>query len=339
MTAAITKRNVTLLVEDLRRLVTAVKPDERYPALETVLSRGRHFCASTPGPDHFRFSLFGIPAPGELPIAALTREADGASKPQAHEYWLRTDPVTLWADMARLFVVKNGLADLDAYDRNEIENTVRTVLFDEGIHLHADHPDRWCIALDEPLEFAFTPLKDVLGQDVAEVMQDQPQSLHWRRITNEIQIALHSSPVNIRRRSAGQREINSVWFWGGGFLPDASGNPVFDAVYSDNPVSRGLASINDCRILAQAEVASYGQYQAGSSILIDWSSELEEAGSELDALEVLAQSLMELVRGKEVELKLFCGNRHGWTFNATCVKKFWRRRHQLSDLCTRIYPE
>ena len=49
------------------------------------------------------------------------------------------------------------------FERNEIENTVRSVLLEEGIHLHADHTERWCIALGEPLGFSFTPLEEALG--------------------------------------------------------------------------------------------------------------------------------------------------------------------------------
>ena len=50
---------------------------------------------------------------GELPIAALTRASDGAQKTDPHQFWLRTDPVTLWADMARVVMTSHGFADLD----------------------------------------------------------------------------------------------------------------------------------------------------------------------------------------------------------------------------------
>ena len=63
--------------------------------------------------------------------------------------------------------------------------------------------------LGEPLKFGFTPLDDALGMDMAEVLPEQPESLHWHRIMNEIQIALHASPVNVRRRQNGQHTRQS----------------------------------------------------------------------------------------------------------------------------------
>jgi len=119
--------------------------------------------------------------------ADANTERDGARKPDPNQYWLRTDPVTLWADMARVVMTSYGFADLDEFERNEIENSVRSVLLEEGIHLHADHTERWCIALGEPLNFRFTPLEEALGMDLAEAMPEQAEALHWRRIMNEIQ--------------------------------------------------------------------------------------------------------------------------------------------------------
>ena len=70
---------------------------------------------------------------------------------------------------------------------------------------------------------------------------------------NEIQIALHASSVNVRPAAKWPAAINSVWFWGGGFIPNARKHGVFNTVYSDNPVTRGLAIISDYRLRKQTE--------------------------------------------------------------------------------------
>ena len=87
-----------------------------------------------------RFALFGIEPGGFLPVAALTHVCDRESEPQDEYYWLRTDPVTMWADLAQVFMTSHGFADLDPFERNEIENAIRAVLLEEGIDLHSDHP-------------------------------------------------------------------------------------------------------------------------------------------------------------------------------------------------------
>jgi hypothetical protein len=323
----------------LRKLVDLAQTGQRFPTLERVLSKGRHFRARASSPDHFRFHLFGIEAEGQLPVAALTRAGDSGQRPERNQYWLRTDPVTLWADMARVVIAGYGLVDLDEFDRNEIEITVRSVLMEEGIHLHADHPERWCIALKEPMAESFPPVSEALGMDLSEVMQDNPESMHWRRIMNEIEIALHSCPVNARRRQAGLHEINSVWFWGGGFIPEASEHDAFDAVYSDHPVSRGLSAINDCKLRTQAECNLAGLDPDDLTVLIDWAADLERPDASLFELESLLDRILSQMNNNQSDrLILYCGRDDGWRFGADSKWRWWRRTQTLDELCNKRYP-
>jgi len=321
--------HLTLLIEDLRRIVAAVPNDIRYPALERAWSRGRKRCIETPTSNHLRFELFGIETEGTLPVAALTHVNDRRERPQNGYYWLRADPVTMWADMARVFMTQYGFADLDPYERNEIELCVRDVLLEEGIHLHADHPERWCIALRQPIEFGFTPLDEAMGMDVADALPDHPEARHWRRILNEIQVALHNCPVNARRRAMGKREINSVWFWGGGFIPDASEHYLLDTVYSENAVSRGLAIINDCRTRAQMEALDADFAGDGRSVLIDWAFAPTHPENEMALLEGLVGRLLAKADRGLLRLTLYDGGGQGRYYGKNARRRFWRRRVAL----------
>ena len=325
--------HLTLLIEDLRRLVAAAPNRFRYPALEVAWARGRVRSLKSPTPDHLRFTLFGIETEGALPVAALThvndRRARGG-KARGEYYWLRVDPVTVWADMARVFMAACGFADLDPYERNEVESVVRGVLEEEGIDLHGDHPERWCIALERPLEFGFMPLQQALGMDLGDALPDHPEARYWRRVMNEIQVALHNSSVNARRRSRGQREVNSVWFWGGGFIPDAAAHYLFDTVYSDHPVSRGLALINDCSLRGADQVSDSDFVRDGRSVLIDWSATGLDPAAALAELELLVGRVLTLVRRGQAVLELYDGDGEGRSYGANSVHRFWRRRAPLS---------
>ena len=327
-------KHITLLAEDLSGLVAAVPAGSRYPALERILSRGHANCLDVPDANHLRFALYGIEPDGDVPVAALTHVNDSRKRKKNNYYWLRTDPVTMWADMARVFMTSYGFADLNPFERNELENCIRTVLEEEGIDLHADHPERWCIALNEPLEFQFTPLERALGMDVAEALPDHPEARYWRRVLNEIQVALHNCPVNVRRRQNGQQEVNSVWFWGGGFIPESAPHDLFDTVYSDHPVSRGLAIINDCKLKPQGEALRPDFGGDGRTVLVDWCVATRDAVAELNRLENLASALLEQVASGEAILSLFDGSGAGREFNRRSGRRFWRPIRPLARSLT-----
>lgn len=323
---------VTVLIEDLARLAAAVSPTLRCPAIESIWSRGRRRLLEAPTPNHLRFRLFGIESAGPLPVAALTHVSDRRRRPDNSYYWLRADPVTMWADMARVFMTQFGFADLDPFERNEIENCIRDVLREEGIDLHADHPERWCIPLEKPLDFAFTPLDEALGMDVAEALPEHPEAQYWRRVLNEIQVALHNAPVNVWRRAMGRREINSVWFWGGGFIPDTTPHNLLRTVCSDDPVARGLAIVNDCRLLGQAEALAHEFDAAELPALIDWTVNGTDPDEELLRLEALVGPLQARADAGGCTVVLHDGTAEGRVYDARAHRRFWRRRKHLSRL-------
>lgn len=324
-----TDTHVTLFVEDFQPLVAAVDRPHRFPSLERVLSRGQRSRLDSSSPNHLRFALFNIDAGEALPVAALTHVSDREATPQDSYYWLRSDPVTMWADMAKVFMTSHGFSDLNAHERNEIEDCIRDVLEEEGIVIHADHPERWCIALNEPLDFEFTPLETALGMDVADALPKHPEARFWRRILNEIQVALHHCPVNIRRRRQGRQEINSVWFWGGGFLPEATPSNPVDTVYSNHPVSRGLAIINDSVLKKQKMSAITDFGNDGRSVLIDWIPASQYAVEELELLENLVRQLLEKVDQGAIVLSLIDGKGEGRLYDKRARRRFWRRKTPL----------
>jgi len=327
----VTSGRITLLLDRFSKLIATAAPEQRYPALETLLRRGKpsnHGCSSS---DELRCELFGLECAMPPPVAALTRIADGLGHPDEGGYWLRLDPASFWPDMARVVMAGCGFADFDEQERGEIESTVRDVLMQEGMELQTGHPEHWTIALKQPLQFQFTPLEEALGMDVAEVLPDHPDALYWRRILNEIQMALHACPVNVRRRQRGRMEINSVWFWGGGPLPERAARPAFETVYSSHPVSRGLALLHGCALhdLGAAENAEFPQ-EAGN-ILLDWSSRpAGSATTELEHLERISAQLLTRVRNQALSVYLCTAGGAAWSFDRHSMRRWWQRRVPLA---------
>jgi hypothetical protein len=59
---------------------------------------------------------------------------------------------------------------------------------------------------------------------------------------NEVQMVLHASKVNSERQSHGQLPVSSLWFWGGGKLPEL-GHSGWSQVWSDEVLSLGLSKV------------------------------------------------------------------------------------------------
>jgi hypothetical protein len=333
---------VTILVEQLVPLLSAAQPDLRLPALETILARADVEVQEFSDTDELRFALFGVEPVQALPIGALTYVSDHGHLAIGKDYCLRADPVTLWADMARVIMTSYGFADLDETERDEIEITVRSVLLEEGMDFGSSHPERWTIALERPLEFAFPPLQKALGVDIGEVLPEHPEALRWRRILNEIQVALHACPVNVKRRREGRQEINSVWFWGGGYLPEPSGKPSYCVAFSNHPVSRGLALVHECQLMNLSDTENLQGMVADltrpAKFLIDWAPLPGRARAPLAQLDSLASVLLSLVSHHGLTLDLYAGNGTHWTFNRLDALRFWRRRRPPNRILSRHFP-
>lgn len=319
---------LTLLVEDLAALAAAA-PEEARPVLQRCAARGRPIGAASSDPNGIRLELFGAPRDGAPPVAALSALADGVAAAGDGRYWLRIDPVTLRADMSRVFVTAWGLDDCDAAERAGVREAVEDALRGAGHELLGEHPERGYLALPGAPGFDFVPLGEALGSDAGDTLPPGPEAREWRRLLTEVQVALHHADVNQRRRREGRREVNAAWIWGGGRLPDRVDRDAFAAVYSDDPVSLGLALLGGIapRPLAEADPAAPG----AGRVLVDWRTGRSGAPAELDRLEAWVARLLPAVQRGERVLALRGGDGAGWRIDRGALRRFWRRERPLRD--------
>lgn len=176
--------------------------------------------------------------------AALTRLADTGEADTRLSAWLRADPAYIRPDIngARLLGIGAALgieqADLDAF-----LPVLRPLFGDAGFALDAPHPSRWYLRLPREAKLpAFTAPDDALGDDVFEHLPDAPEARRWRVLSSEAQVTLHNHPRNAERMAAGKPPINSLWFWGGGLLPDGITSDA-TTLYSDDVLLHGIARV------------------------------------------------------------------------------------------------
>ena len=173
---------ITLFAEDLRQLALALPADIRLPALERLVARADASRHLTRSPNHLRFELLGLEAPPEVPVAALSRAAEGNGRLPHGSHWLRMDPVSMRADMTRVFLVDAGYSDYDTEERKEVEEIVRAACAHRGHELAAIDSNGWCLRLESPTGFRFTPLGEALGMDMAEALPDHPDAVPWKKL-------------------------------------------------------------------------------------------------------------------------------------------------------------
>ena len=176
--------------------------------------------------------------------AALTRAADAGIEDALPHAWLRADPAWIRPDIngARLLAIGETLG-IDQADVDALLPALRPLFGDAGIPLDAPHPARWYLRLPREARLpAFAVPEDALGEDVFEHIPGGTEARRWRVLSSEAQVVLHNHPHNAARAAIGKPPINSLWFWGGGVLPDqvAGASPT---VYSDDPLLRGVARI------------------------------------------------------------------------------------------------
>jgi hypothetical protein len=186
------------------------------------------------------FALFGIaPEAGrDLPVAAVTRVADMGVIDR--DWWIRADPVYL--EPRRDGLVLHAGPGLNAGEAGRLAAELNESLALDGWLLKAPSPERWYLKPPAEATVTTTPLAEASGRNIHPLLPRGPDSQAWHSRLNELQILLHTSPVNAEREARGELPANSVWFWGGGRLPRVA--PAgWGAVFARDPLCLGLARL------------------------------------------------------------------------------------------------
>ena len=179
--------------------------------------------------------------PRQCPEAPITRQLDAHDA--IHNAWLRADPAYVQADINGGRMLVCGELGLASEDCEALLVPLKPLFGDEGFPISAPVPQRWYLMLPRECKLpAFPPPEDVLGDDLEPHLPAGDLGRRWRRLLNEAQVILHNHPLNAGRIARGQPPVNSLWFWGGGVLPDFV-RTNHASVYGDEAFLRGLAEL------------------------------------------------------------------------------------------------
>lgn len=178
--------------------------------------------------------VFGVDAPA-LPAAPLHYLGMTGRDPEG--YCLFAYPVHLHARREHLVLMTGTEFELDEEEALAIIETLRE--YYPHWRLERTGDAMWFIITDETPDIETTPLHTALGEDINQHLPRGGDAMEWLKIMNELQMILFDTRVNREREAAGQPPVNSLWFWGGGRLPDIRVRR-WRHLATDNPVALGI---------------------------------------------------------------------------------------------------
>ena len=158
--------------------------------------------------------------PRGWPMAAITRQSDKGDA--AGQSWLRANPVFIRPEMMGARLMAWGNLGLSGDEADALLQPLRPLFGDAGFPISATDPERWYLMLPADTRLPDFPSPvDALGGDMLAYLPEGNDARRWRSLANEAQVILHNHPRNQARIAAGLPPVNSLWFWGGGRLPDS----------------------------------------------------------------------------------------------------------------------
>jgi hypothetical protein len=238
---------------------------------------------------------------GSWPFA--TQEAARLGLPIDDLPWACLTPTHWKLGTEQLSLLDPAQLALDEAASRTLFDAVKALLEADGWQAHWGRADAWFVAHGSLHGLPMASLDRVIGRNVDAWLGSNPALRPLRRLQAELQMLLHSHPLNAEREARGLLPVNSVWASGGGV---------------QQPVRPG-ADIRVEHILRSPALNE------------DWAAWCK-AWQVLDAGR-LAELLQRVLRGEDVELTL-CGERGSVTLGGAPRRGFgrWMQRWGQSPL-------
>ncbi|MEK7778515.1 MAG: phosphoglycerate mutase [Pseudomonadota bacterium] len=289
----------------------------------------------------------------DWPIAPIMVQNDSMNSilPNS-DFWMRADPVHLRIEQNHIMLADSQAFKISKEESQQIAQIINCCLDNKNILILPLQSDRWYLRCTEVPELETFPLSDVTCRNINDYLPIGNQSVVWRKIFNEIQMVLHDHPINQVRESRGELAINSVWFWGGGVMPQVKIESIFSHVWGNHEFLRALAfysnavwkgvpingedflqniTIGDHLIVLDSLYGraqyrdAYGWRESLKKMEIDWFTPLCRA---LEAKKISQLTLTALGSGAT---QSFC-------VTANDLWKFWRKMKSMAFLSESVLP-
>jgi hypothetical protein len=181
--------------------------------------------------------LFGIKPSPDFPLASIDYQENQTS------YCLYADPVYLSLQRDTFFLEKKLTDD---FTQNEIEDlcdALNKAFKSDTQKFVLNHEGRLFIELTRRPHIKTTSIVHIKPQSIDLFMPQGEEAMAWHAFMNEIQMFLFEHAINHERSKRGALSANSIWFSGGGLLPQGILNP-YAAIFSNAVFLKKLISLD-----------------------------------------------------------------------------------------------
>jgi len=176
----------------------------------------------TPPHEHVKALAWGLTVTdGRVPWAAL--EAARLGLPGAERAWGRLTPAHWQLGTEQITMLAPRLLCLDSAASGAFLEAVRPLFETEGFELHATEAGHWLASHPVFADLPCASLDRVIGRNVDLWLPADQRARLLRRLQNEVQMFLHTHPLNEDRERRGALPVNSFWLEGCGVAPAAQG--------------------------------------------------------------------------------------------------------------------
>lgn len=243
----------------------------------TSVARGWRLSARMPGA--MQTMETGL---ADAPLAAIRLLGEAPQRLSTAQWCAAIDPVTLAADMRDVRIQAWPQRSLDAVAAAQLQSAVEALLRDDEdarlrrLRLVSVSPYYWYLVGEAgaALDFSATAPMRLPGEPLRHHRHAGSDGALLRRLATEIQMVLHSHPVNAARENAGTSPVNGVWIWGGGMLPTVT-QVALPPLLTDDPLWRGY-----WRLLgreARVKPLAGGACALGGCVAADASSQMADS--------------------------------------------------------------
>jgi len=187
--------------------------------------------------EEFLCHLLGVKPNPDYPLASVDYRKNQTL------YYLYADPVYLSLQRDTFFLEKKLTEEFTQNEIKSLCESLNETFQDDARAFVFNDQGQLFLELKKQPHIKTTSIAHIKRQSIELFMPQGDEAMAWHAFMNEIQMFLFDHPFNQDRIRRELLPSNSIWFSGGGVMPQVIQNP-YRAIFSNNDFLKKLLSID-----------------------------------------------------------------------------------------------